>query len=93
MFVRFLRLTVSYDTHCPLNDVPCTTQQHTRERSMSSTQLIRRPEVEKMLSISCTTIYRLMSEGKFPKPVRIGDKAIAWRLSDIEAWIEARQAA
>jgi predicted DNA-binding transcriptional regulator AlpA len=27
-----------------------------------------------------------MKAGKFPKPVKIGDRAVAWLQSDIQAW-------
>lgn len=59
----------------------------------TTTQLVRRSDVQKMVCLSRTTLYRLMGEGKFPRPIKIGDKAIAWRQADIEAWIASREAA
>lgn len=30
--------------------------------------------------------YKKQSEGTAPRPVRLGPKAVAWRVEDIEAW-------
>lgn len=53
-------------------------------------RLLRRREVERITGMSRSSIYRLMQEGEFPRPVRIGPAAVRWRLSDIMAWIESR---
>jgi prophage regulatory protein len=37
-----------------------------------------------------STIYRWMSEGKFPKPVQLGGYAVAWAESEVEGWIAER---
>lgn len=55
--------------------------------------LIRRPDVEKATGLRRSTIYAMMAEGSFPKPIRIGKRAVAWRASEVHAWIEAREAA
>lgn len=55
--------------------------------------LIRRPDVEKATGLRRSTIYAMMAEGSFPKPIRIGKRAVAWRASEVQAWIEAREAA
>ena len=38
------------------------------------------------------TIYELMAEGKFPRPVKlmVGSKAVGWLESEIVEWQEAR---
>ncbi|NCP10878.1 MAG: AlpA family transcriptional regulator [Sphingomonadales bacterium] len=53
-------------------------------------QLLRRPEVERKTGMSRSAIYRDMSAGTFPKPKRIGKRAVAWPASSIEAWIAER---
>ena len=50
-------------------------------------RLLRRAEVEQMTGLSCSSIYRLMSDGQFPKPKRIAPQAVRWRLSEIQRWI------
>ena len=56
-------------------------------------RLMRRREVERIAGLSRSSIYRLMQEGEFPKPVRVGPAAVRWRASDITAWIESRPVA
>ena len=60
---------------------------------MQTHQLLRRGAVEKLTGLSRATIYVRMAEGEFPRPIRIGAQAVAWKESDIEAWIESRELA
>ncbi len=50
------------------------------------TQLLNKHAVEKMTSLDITTIYRKMAAGKFPQPVKVGRRRVAWRTSDIVRW-------
>ena len=43
--------------------------------------------------LSRSTLYRLIADDSFPRPVRLGPRAVAWRRSDIDAWGEARSTA
>ena len=38
-----------------------------------------------------TTIYRKVRAGRFPRPVRLGARRRAWRVTDVEQWILANQ--
>ncbi|NOG32474.1 AlpA family phage regulatory protein [Halomonas sp. TBZ9] len=40
--------------------------------------------------MSTSTLYRLMDQKRFPPPVRIGGRAVAWVESEINEWIAAR---
>lgn len=52
--------------------------------------IVGRAEVEKLTSLHKSSIYRLLKIGSFPKPLRIaGTNRVAWRLKDIEAWIDS----
>ena len=55
-----------------------------------SLKILRRKDVEEIVGLSRSTIYKLMSTGAFPRSFRLGPRAVGWRLSDIEAWIEFR---
>ncbi len=57
---------------------------------MSSERLLRRQEVEARCGLSRTSIYRLMREGRFPAPLRVGPRAVRWLETEIEAWLSAR---
>ena len=54
-------------------------------------KLIRRPEVEARTGLSRSTLYDWMKRGQFPQPVKLGARAVAWRESDVTAWLESRQ--
>ena len=60
---------------------------------MSHSRLLRRPEVEARTGLARSTLYRAMAENAFPKPVRIGQRAVAWPEEAIERWIAERPAA
>ncbi|MCF7355542.1 AlpA family transcriptional regulator [Vibrio sp. CK2-1] len=53
-------------------------------------QLIRLKEVIALTSLSRSSIYKFISEGRFPKSVSLGDRAVAWIKEEVEEWIEAR---
>jgi len=48
--------------------------------------LLRRRDVSEMLGIAASTIYRMMQDSEFPRPISIGLRAVRWRIEDIEAW-------
>lgn len=57
----------------------------------------RRPTVEQMTGLSRSTIYAKMDprsphyDPEFPKPVRLGKRAVAWRESEILTWMNGRE--
>ena len=51
---------------------------------------LRRQAVEDLTGLSRSTIYRLMSIGEFPRPVRLTEKAVAWPESVIAKWLASR---
>ncbi len=55
--------------------------------------LLRRPDVETLTGLSRAWIYAAMARGEFPRPLRIGKRAVAWPRSVVDAWIEAQKAA
>jgi prophage regulatory protein len=52
--------------------------------------LISIKEAARLTSLSRTSINEKRSAGKFPQPVPLGDKRIAFVRSEVIAWIEAR---
>jgi prophage regulatory protein len=53
-------------------------------------RMLRRKEVEQITGRSRSAIYEGMAAGTFPKPVKIGARAVAWPESVIRAWIAER---
>ena len=56
-------------------------------------KIIRMPAVLSTVGLSRATIYRLISVGDFPKPIKLGERASAWAEHEVTAWIAARIAA
>jgi len=53
-------------------------------------RILRRPEVEAKTGFKRAHIYNLMKEGKFPKAMRLGVRAVGWDAAEIDAWIAER---
>jgi predicted DNA-binding transcriptional regulator AlpA len=47
--------------------------------------LWRLPEVLRNVPVSRATLYSWIEQGRFPKPIKIGPRAVAWRSADILA--------
>lgn len=50
-------------------------------------KLIRRREVEARIGLAYSTIYVMMADGKFPRPIKIGRRAVGWIEEDINNWL------
>ena len=55
-----------------------------------NTRILRMREVIQRIGLSRSTIYKLMENDEFPRPMKLGSQAIGWRDTDIDAWIENR---
>jgi len=55
-----------------------------------ASNLMRLPKVMKKTGFSEPWIYRLMSQNRFPRPIKLGPRAVAWVEEEVDAWIEAR---
>jgi prophage regulatory protein len=53
-------------------------------------KLIRIADVKGMTGISKSHIYLLASKGEFPKPIKLGERSVAWVKDEVEAWVASR---
>lgn len=60
---------------------------------MATKKVLRLPDVIARVGLGKTSIYRSISDGNFPAPIALGSRAVAWRESDIDAWLAARPSA
>jgi prophage regulatory protein len=56
----------------------------------STTIILRRPAVELITGLSRSTIYQQIANKDFPKPLKLGKRAVGWRESDIIQWLDSR---
>ncbi|MDE9542686.1 AlpA family transcriptional regulator [Xenorhabdus bovienii] len=52
--------------------------------------LIRLTEVQRRTGYSKAWIYKLISDGEFPKQIKLGSRSIAFIESEIDNWIAQR---
>ncbi len=62
-----------------------------RETTMSK-RIQRLPEVKATVGLCRSTIYLAVSRGDFPKPIKLGPRAVGWDADEITAWLESRKA-
>jgi prophage regulatory protein len=53
---------------------------------MSNT-ILRLPAVKTRTGLSRSTIYLRVAEGKFPKPISLGARAVGWVDAEVEEWL------
>ena len=53
-------------------------------------RILRRRDVERLTRLSKASIYRKMRTGTFPSPLKLGERAVAWRADEIHKWIASR---
>ena len=54
------------------------------------TKFLRLPVVIERTGLSRSTIYEMMDRDEFPRPVKIGARAIAWPSHRLDEWINER---
>jgi prophage regulatory protein len=52
--------------------------------------ILRLPQVKIRVGLSRSSIYLAVSQGKFPRPVSLGARAIGWLESEVDAWLSQR---
>jgi prophage regulatory protein len=50
-------------------------------------RILRLGSVLERTGLSRSTLYRKIEQGSFPRQVRISERCIGWRESDIEGWL------
>jgi len=53
-------------------------------------RILRLSEVEQKSGFKRAHIYNLMSQGQFPKSVRLGVRAVGWDAGEVDQWIAER---
>jgi len=51
-------------------------------------RILRRTEVLFITGLATSTLYAKMRAGEFPSAIKLGRRAVGWKSTDIEAWIQ-----
>ena len=50
----------------------------------------RASELSEALGISLSTMWRWRKSGAFPEPIQLGPRIIAWKVEDINKWLNSQ---
>jgi prophage regulatory protein len=53
--------------------------------------LIRSNDVQARTGLPKSSLHNMARAGTFPAPLKLGARAVAWRASEVDAWIQSRQ--
>ena len=53
-------------------------------------RFLRLPEVLARTGLSRSTIYVRLDQGRFPRPVSLGGRAVGWIEAEVDEWIRER---
>ncbi|RIJ09698.1 AlpA family phage regulatory protein [Pseudomonas sp. 91RF] len=53
-------------------------------------RILRRREVEQKTGLKRAFIYVLMNQGRFPRSLRLGARAVGWDAMEVDQWIADR---
>ena len=57
--------------------------------SLLDEPLVDMKEITKFTGLTDKWFYKLIQEGQFPKPIKLG-RSSRWQKSQVEAWLQAR---
>jgi len=52
--------------------------------------MLRLPEVLRLVGVSSSTLWRMISNKSFPAPIQISRRIIVWKRSTVLGWINTR---
>ncbi len=60
------------------------------QKRQGQVRFLRLPEVLARTGLSRSTVYVRLDEGRFPRPVSLGGRAVGWIESEVDEWIRER---
>lgn len=55
-----------------------------------SRKFLRLPSVSEKVGLSRSQIYKLIQQGEFPEPIKLGPKISVWIEEKLEAWMDTK---
>ncbi|MXX36323.1 MAG: AlpA family transcriptional regulator [Gemmatimonadetes bacterium] len=59
-------------------------------KTRGQARFLRLPEVLARTGLSRSTIYVRLEQGRFPRPVSLGSRAVGWIEAEVDEWIRER---
>jgi len=60
------------------------------QKKQGQARFLRLPEVLARTGLSRSTIYVRLEQGRFPRPVSLGGRAVGWIEAEVDEWIRER---
>jgi predicted DNA-binding transcriptional regulator AlpA len=58
------------------------------DQQIQNYRLLRLPQVLELIPVGKSTWWAGVKTGRFPKPLRLGDRCTVWRATDIAALVD-----
>lgn len=68
-----------------------TPEQAEANRRAGKSPVRARPGRPGMVPFSAATLWRMVGDGRFPKPVKLSERVTAWPLAEVQAWLDSRR--
>ena len=52
-------------------------------------RLLRLAEVQKIVGLQHSEVYRRMGENRFPRPLKLGPKCVRWVAHEVKQWVDS----
>ena len=53
-------------------------------------RILKVKQVAEEINVSVAQVYKLVSLGRFPKPIKLGERGSGWLTTEIDAWLQSR---
>ena len=56
----------------------------------SDEKIYRVNKVLEKTGLPKSTLYAKMKDGDFPRPIKLGKRAVGWKCKDVQNWLDAK---
>ena len=57
---------------------------------MFKPKILKVKQVAEEINVSVPQVYKLVSIGRFPGPIKLGERGSGWLRTEIDAWLQSR---
>ena len=54
-------------------------------------KILKLKEVLELISISKSTLYNEINEGRFPEPIKLSRRSVGWLIEDVHNWRDKKK--
>lgn len=58
---------------------------------MAETRVLRWPQVQRLVGLSKSTVWRMERDGNFPRRRQLAVRAVGWDAREVENWMDTRK--